>query len=162
MLLVSKIAAKVQLFFESSKRFWNFYRVWRKIFTEFGGKSCKNICYYEQKARKTTFADIQLLTISFKAFCEKNTIELGVLLPSLAGNFYRVWRKYIPLTSTDVHGNAVYKSKYVNTSKNSFVRRADFLPLPFIKFHFFKYIFVYICSVQIKALPLQSKSNENG
>ena len=144
-----------------------------------------------------------------------------VLLPSLAENFYRVWRKHLPRTSTDVHGNTVYKSKYVNTSKNSFVRRAehvftefgentshgrarmctetryinpnmsihqrtlsfgepnmyndmlqttgasngegvDFLPLPFVKFHFFKYIFVYICSVQIKALPLQSKSNENG
>jgi hypothetical protein len=49
------------------------------VFTEFGGKflpslagkSYKNICYYEQKAQKTTFTDIQLLTISFKAFCEK-------------------------------------------------------------------------------------------
>jgi hypothetical protein len=71
MLLVSKFAAKVQLFFESSKRFWSFYRVWREIFTEFSGKSYKNICYYEQKAQKTTFTDIQLLTISFKAFCEK-------------------------------------------------------------------------------------------
>ena len=34
--------------------------------------------------------------------------------------FYRVWRKYLPRTSTDMHGNTVYKSKYVNTSKNMF------------------------------------------
>ena len=41
-------------------------------------------------------------------------------LPSSAENFYRVWRKYLPRTSTDVHGNTVYNSKYVNTSKNMF------------------------------------------
>ncbi len=71
MLLVPKFAAKVQLFFESCKRFWSFYRVWRKIFTEFGGNSCKNICYYELKAKKITFTDIQSLTNTFKAFGEK-------------------------------------------------------------------------------------------
>ena len=37
-------------------------------------------------------------------------------LPSLAVNFYRVWRK-LRLKSV--------KSKYVNTSKNEFVRRAE-------------------------------------
>ena len=107
-----------------------FYRVWRKIFTEFGGNSCKNICYYEQKARKTTFTDIQLLTISFKAFGGKFLRRLAVLLPSLAGIFYRVWRKYLPRTSTDVHGNTVYKSKYVNTSKNMFCSASRTLFVP--------------------------------
>ena len=38
--------------------------------------------------------------------------------------FYRVWRKYLPRTSTDVHGNTVYKSKYVNTSKIAFMRQS--------------------------------------
>ena len=34
--MIVNSAAKILLFFESCKRFWNFYRVWRKIFTEFG------------------------------------------------------------------------------------------------------------------------------
>ena len=43
--MIVNSAAKILLFFESCKRFWNFYRVWRKIFTEFGENRPKKSKY---------------------------------------------------------------------------------------------------------------------
>ena len=46
-------------------------------------------------------------------------------LPSLAENFYRVWRKYFPRMNTDVRGNRYINPNMSIRQRTCFVRRAE-------------------------------------